>query len=189
MKFYWLQSFAVGSQCIWFREKLLPEPVMYFYIQHIKCCKIISSLDNSGKCWIRKTDSGSSWSGESVLNITSFTCSLFELYFNLVAAPLAFSEWFACYSVMLMPSLLWRCWLGGRKGIRPVKTEWWGVGVVICLEWGADLHMFQLMPLPLSVSSFGKIQIGFAFLVPTHLDSPGIRAIKRVCVCVCVCVL
>jgi len=40
--------------------------------------------------------------------------------------------------------------LGGRKGIRPVKkTEWWGAGVVICLERGADLHMAQLMPLPL----------------------------------------
>ena len=39
-----------------------------------------------------------------------------------------------------MPSVLWRCWLGGRKGIRPVKTEWWGAGVVICLERGADLH-------------------------------------------------
>ena len=38
-------------------------------------------------------------------------------------------------------SVLWRCWLGGRKGIRPVKTEWWGAGVVICLEQGADLHM------------------------------------------------
>ena len=40
-----------------------------------------------------------------------------------------------------LPSVLWRCWLGGRKGIRPVKTEWWGAGVVICLEWGADWHM------------------------------------------------
>ena len=37
-----------------------------------------------------------------------------------------------------MPSVLWRCWLGGRKGIRPVKTEHWGAGVVICLERGAD---------------------------------------------------
>jgi len=28
--------------------------------------------------------------------------------------------------------------LGGRKGIGPVKkTEWWGAGVVICLEQGA----------------------------------------------------
>ena len=27
-----------------------------------------------------------------------------------------------------MPSVLWRCWLGGRKGIRPVKNRvvgWW----------------------------------------------------------------
>jgi len=42
--------------------------------------------------------------------------------------------------------------LGGRKGIRPVKIEWWGVGVVIGLEQGAGLHMTQLMPLPLTVS-------------------------------------
>jgi len=34
--------------------------------------------------------------------------------------------------------------LGGRKGIRSVKTEWWGAGMVICLEQGADLHMAQL---------------------------------------------
>ena len=59
-----------------------------------------------------------------------------------------------------VPSVLWRCWLGGRKGIRPVKkTEWWwGAGVVICLERGADLHIAQLMPLPLTVSCFSKIQ-------------------------------
>jgi len=75
--------------------------------------------------------------------------------------------------------------LGGRKGIWPVKkTEWWGAGVVICLELGADLHMAQLMPLPLTVSCFSKIQIGFSFLVPAHQGSPGKRAIKRVCVCV-----
>ena len=54
--------------------------------------------------------------------------------------------------------------------------------MVICLERGADLHMAQLMPLPLTVSCFSKIQIGFAFLVPTHPGSPGKRAVKRVCV-------
>jgi len=58
--------------------------------------------------------------------------------------------------------------------------------MVICLERGADLHMAQLMPLPLTVSCFSKIQIGFSFLVPAHPDSPGQRAVKRVCVCVCV---
>ena len=53
------------------------------------------------------------------------------------------------------------------------KTEWWGAGVVICVKRGADLHMAQLMPLPLTVSCFTKIQIGFTFLVPAHLGSPG----------------
>ena len=62
------------------------------------------------------------------------------------------------------------------------KTEWWGAGVVICLKQGADLHMAQLMPLPLTVSSFSEIQIGFTFLVPAHLGSPRKRAIKQVCV-------
>jgi len=61
--------------------------------------------------------------------------------------------------------------LGGRKGIRPVKTERWGAGVVVCLEQGADLHMAQLMPLPLTVSCFSKSQIGFTFVVPAHPGS------------------
>ena len=58
--------------------------------------------------------------------------------------------------------------------------------MVICLELGADLHMAQLMPLPLTVSCFSKIQIGFAFLVLAHPGSPEKRAVKYVCVCVCV---
>jgi len=91
-------------------------------------------------------------------------------------------------SVHYVPSVRWCCWLGGRKGIRPVKTEWWGASMVICLERGADLHMSQLLPLPLTVSCSSKIQIGFTFLVPAHPGSPGQRAIKLVCVCVCVCV-
>ena len=53
----------------------------------------------------------------------------------------------------------------------------------VCLKQGADLHMALLMPLPLTVSCFSKIQIGFTFLVPAHLGSPGKRAVKRVCVC------
>jgi len=63
--------------------------------------------------------------------------------------------------------------------------------VVICLEQGADLHIAQLMPVPLTVSCSSKIQIGFTFLVLAHLGSPGQIAIKCVCVCVraCVCVI
>jgi len=54
--------------------------------------------------------------------------------------------------------------------------------VVICLERGADLHMAELMPLPLTISCSSKIQIGFTFLVPAHLGSPRQRAVKQVCV-------
>ena len=59
--------------------------------------------------------------------------------------------------------------------------------MVICLERDADLYMAQLMPLPLTVSCFSEIQIGFTFLVPAHPGSPGKRAVKR-CVCVFMCV-
>ena len=76
--------------------------------------------------------------------------------------------------------------LVGRQEGHPAckKTDWWGTGMVICLERDADLHMAQLMPLSLTVSCFSKIQIGFAFLVSAYLGSPRKRAVKRVCVCV-----
>ena len=93
-----------------------------------------------------------------------------------------------------MPSVLcFQCfdavgWAAGRaSGL--YKTEWWGAGVVICLERGAYLHMAQLMPLPLAVSCSSKIQIGFlpfwyrlTRVVPDEGSLNG-------CVCVCVCFL
>ena len=72
---------------------------------------------------------------------------------------------FQLVSLSNLPSVLWCGWLGGRNGIQPVKN--WVVG---CwhgyLERSADLHMAQLMPLPLSCLS--KIQIGFTILIPAH---------------------
>ena len=57
-----------------------------------------------------------------------------------------FRRWF------YLSSVLWHCWLGGRKGIWPVKN--WVVGCWCgCLGWGADLHIAQQMPLPLTVSA------------------------------------
>jgi len=77
--------------------------------------------------------------------------------------------------------------VGGQAGHPACKrTEWWGADVVICMERGANLHMAQLMPLPLTVSCCSKIQIGITFLVLAHPRSPGQRAIKGVCVFVCV---
>jgi len=71
--------------------------------------------------------------------------------------------------------------LVGRQEGHPAckKHEWWGAGMVICLERGADLHMAQRIPLTLTVSCFSKIQIGFTFLVLAHLGSLGQRAVKR----------
>ena len=80
--------------------------------------------------------------------------------------------------------------LVGRQEGHPACKKLSGevlVWLVICLELGADLHTAQLMPLPLTVSCFSKIQIGFTFLVPAHLGNPGQRAAER-CVCVRACV-
>jgi len=83
-----------------------------------------------------------------------------------------------------LPSVLWHCWLGGRKGIRPVKN--W---VVRCwhgyLEWDADLHMAQLNPLPLTISCFSKIQIGLSFWYRLTWVVPEKGLLNgHVCVCV-----
>jgi len=56
--------------------------------------------------------------------------------------------------------------------------------MVISLERGADLHMAQLKPLPLTVSCFSEIQIGFTFLVPARPGSPEKRPLNGVCVLV-----
>jgi len=98
--------------------------------------------------------------------------------------------WCGCYLHLgLVISFSKMCSLHQRNWRAVIHLEYHIIEIacsVFCLERGADLHMFQLMPLPLTVSCVSKIQIGFSFLVPAHLGSPGERAVKRVCVCVCV---
>ena len=94
----------------------------------------------------------------------------YTLYFNVPSVLCAFS---ACaFSALTL--------LVGRQEGHPAckKHEWWGTGVVICLERGADLHTAQLMPLPLTVSCSSKIQIVFTFLVPAYPGCPGKEAVK-----------
>ena len=68
--------------------------------------------------------------------------------------------------------------LVGRHEGHPACKKLSG-GVVAWLSiWSKDLHMAQLIPLPLTVSCFSKIQIGSTFLVPAHPGSPGKRAVK-----------
>jgi len=63
--------------------------------------------------------------------------------------------------------------VGRRKGIQPVKNFSCGVLVWLSVWSEVQTHMAQLMPLPLTVSCFSKIQIGFTFLVPAHPGNPG----------------
>ena len=74
--------------------------------------------------------------------------------------------------------------LVGRQEGHPAckKLEQWGAGMVIWLEQDADLHMAQLMPLPLTVACFSKIQIGLPFWYWLTWVVPEKRAVKRVCV-------
>ena len=82
---------------------------------------------------------------------------------------------------------VWRCWLGGRKGIRPVKN--WVVGCWRGYLSGARCRL-AYGPADATathtVSCFSKIQIGFTFLVPAYLGSPGQRTVKRVWVSYCI---
>ena len=153
-----------------------------------------------------------SWYEADTRVVSSFFC----LHFLLPFAIIIFFCEFVCYCALWAFLVCDRCWL--RCGVvwcgccwcvcrcwwwccchswwcclcmfchRCICSEWWGAGMVICLERGADLHIAQLMPQPLTVSCCSKIQIGFIFLVPAHMGRPGQRAIQRVCVCVCACI-
>ena len=66
---------------------------------------------------------------------------------------------FILYNGVYLQMYIYTHGLGIMESIRHVKIEWWGVGVVICLERGADcLHVVQLMSLhpknPSSLASF-----------------------------------
>jgi len=72
--------------------------------------------------------------------------------------------------------------VGWQEGHLACKKLIGGVLAWLSVWSDADLHMAQLMPLPLTVSCFSKIQTGITFLVLARLGNPGKRAIKRVCV-------
>jgi len=79
--------------------------------------------------------------------------------------------------------------VGWQKGYLACKKLSDGVLAWLSL-WSADLHIAQLMPMPLTHSlASEKSKIGFIFLLLAHPGSPGKRAVKWVCVCVCVLLL
>jgi len=77
--------------------------------------------------------------------------------------------------------------LVGRQEGHPAckKLESWGTGMVICLEQGADLHMAQLMPLPLRVSLASvksRLVLPFWYWLTRVVPDKGPL---NGCVCVC----
>ena len=79
------------------------------------------------------------------------------------------------------------CWVAGKASW---LENWWDAGVVMSLGQCADLHMAQLMPLPLTVSYSNKSRLVLPFWCRlTGLSqTKSKRAVKHLCVCVCVCV-
>ena len=98
------------------------------------------------------------------------------------ALPLAVTHLYVIHTQMLICafSALMLLIRQQKGNLACKKTQWWGAGMVICLRQGADLHISQLMPMPLNVSCFSKIQICFTLLIPAHLGSSGQRAVKLV---------
>jgi len=97
-------------------------------------------------------------------------------YFWDHSVTLAFIQQFC---VLLLHSVVWHCWFGGRKGIRLVKTEWWGTVMVIYQErdvndciWSSWYHCHPI------ISCFSKIQNGSAFLLLAYPGCPGKKAVK-----------
>ena len=77
-------------------------------------------------------------------------------------------------------------WQEGHPACK--KTEWWGAGVVICLERGADLHM----PIWCHCHSLSLASVNSRLVLPFRYRPTRVVLEKgplNGCVCVCVCVV
>jgi len=113
------------------------------------------------------------WSTQSF-----FVFMLFYIFVTLVIVLCCITDLWTPIRAGFVPSVLWRCWLGGRKGIRPVKN--WVVGCWRGYLSGARCRFAyaQLIPLPLTISCSSKIYIGFTFWF--YLSGTGSQgAVKR----------
>ena len=137
----------------------------------VSVTKPLKSLDND-RIWKPSCCLMRFFNGRAYFFTLNFESIFFA--FNALTLFVGRQEGHLSFITQLVPSVLWRCWLGCRKGIRPVKMS---DGV---LAWLSVWSEMQTCIWP--VSCFSKIQIGFTFLVPAHPGSPGKMAVKRVCV-------
>ena len=75
-----------------------------------------------------------------------------------------------------VPSVLWHCWLGGRKGIRPVKNMggWWRWALVS----PDGVVPSRMVGVSVSVNLPCTIKSTSSLLAPAHMGDPGKRAAK-----------
>jgi len=115
------------------------------------------------------------WSPFPYLNKSAFR---FPASVVNVTLPTVTAKCYAAFSALTL--------MVGRQEGHPAckKTEWWGTGVVICLERDADLYMAQLMPLPLTVSCLVKSRLVLPFWYQLTRVVPDKGPLNR-CMCVC----
>jgi len=81
------------------------------------------------------------------------------------------NHWLYCIVSLLLPSVLWYCWLGGRKGIRPVKNIWddGGGHWLVRMEWRPDgwSLCLPLLIFPCMIKSRSSL------LAPAYPGDPG----------------
>ena len=86
--------------------------------------------------------------GHKIFRASIASCGKNNFQLSLLCEVFAIVSSFKCldtlyvhfYAMMLLVE-----WQEGHSACK--KTGWWGTGMVICLEQGADLHTAQLMPL------------------------------------------
>jgi len=116
-----------------------------------------------------------------VLLISAFSCKIL-VNFSLFSSAYLRVKYRCIYYAFSALTLL----VGRQEGHPACKKL--SAGALAWLSAWSEVQtciMSQLKPLPLTVSCFSKIQIGFTFLVPAHLGSPGQGPLNG-CVCVCV---
>jgi len=94
------------------------------------------------------------------------------------AAHVSVINCFTYLMIIIIVCIFLTLLVGWQEGHPACKKLSAGLLAWLCV-WG-EVQTCIWMPLPLTVSCFSKIQIGFTFLVPADLGSPGKRAIKCV---------
>ena len=89
----------------------------------------------------------------------------------------------------ILPSVLWHCWLGGRKGVRPVKTEWWPGRVLAWLFVWSEVQTF-VWPSWCHCHSLSLASVKSTLVLPFWYWMTRVvldKGLLNGCVCLCVC--